>query len=70
VEGLLSVAVLARRVGLTAKALRHYDRIGLFPPASVDDAGYRWYQPERLETARSIARLRAVDVPLDTPTRE
>lgn len=62
---MLSVGTLARRAGLTPKALRHYDRIGLFAPASVDDAGYRWYRPEQLDAARLIGRLRAVDVPLD-----
>src|SRR5262249_2847800 len=33
-EMLLSVGHLARRSGLTTKALRHYDRIGLLLPAS------------------------------------
>jgi DNA-binding transcriptional MerR regulator len=64
-DGLISVGRLARRVGLTAKALRHYDRVKLFEPALVDDAGCRWYTPQQLETARLIASLRAVDVPLD-----
>jgi DNA-binding transcriptional MerR regulator len=65
----LSVGQLARRAGLTAKALRHYDRIGLFTPAAVDAGGYRRYAPEQLETARLIARLRAVDLPLDDVRR-
>ncbi|WP_329569597.1 MerR family DNA-binding transcriptional regulator [Kitasatospora sp. NBC_01266] len=33
---LITVGQLARRVGLTAKALRHYDRVGLLAPAVVD----------------------------------
>jgi DNA-binding transcriptional MerR regulator len=66
---LLSVGRLARRAGLTAKALRHYDRIGLLRLAHVDAAGYRWYDPERLATARLIAMLRSVDVPLDDVRR-
>jgi DNA-binding transcriptional MerR regulator len=64
VDGLLSVGHLARRAGLTTKALRHYDRIGLFTPHLVDESGYRWYAVEQLATAWLIARLRAVDVPL------
>src|SRR3954471_7550172 len=40
----LSVGQLAAAAGMTAKALRHYDRIGLFAPDDVDgDTGYRWY---------------------------
>jgi DNA-binding transcriptional MerR regulator len=64
VDGLLSVGHLARRAGLTTKALRHYDRIGLFVPHLVDETGYRWYAHDQVATARLIARLRAVDVPL------
>ena len=56
---------LARRAGLTTKALRHYDRIGLLRPDFVDDAGYRWYSPAQVEDARHIAVLRSVDVPLE-----
>ncbi|MDT4910887.1 MAG: MerR family transcriptional regulator, thiopeptide resistance regulator [Pseudonocardiales bacterium] len=65
----MSVGQLARRAGLTAKALRHYDRVGVFAPASVDTAGYRWYTPDQLAAARLIARLRGLDVPLDDVRR-
>lgn len=68
-DGLLSVGQLARRAGLTAKALRHYDRIGLLRPTRVDDAGYRWYDPARVAVARRIALLRSVDVPIDDVRR-
>ncbi|MDQ2750081.1 MAG: MerR family transcriptional regulator [Pseudonocardiales bacterium] len=67
--GLLSVGSFARRAGLTSKAVRHYDRIGLFRPAFVDDAGYRWYSPDQLRAARLIAELRALDLPLDDVRR-
>ena len=66
---LLSVGQLARRSGLTAKALRHYDRIGLLHPAVVDAAGYRWYEPSQVPAARRIATLRSVDVPIDDVRR-
>jgi len=59
------VGQLARRAGLTAKALRHYDRIGLLHPAEVDAAGYRWYDPDQIAVAHRIAVLRSVDVPID-----
>jgi DNA-binding transcriptional MerR regulator len=67
--GLLSVGSIARRAGLTTKAVRHYDRIGLFRPTLVDEAGYRWYSPDQLAQARLIAVLRAVDVPLEDVRR-
>jgi DNA-binding transcriptional MerR regulator len=64
--GLLTVGRLARRVGLTAKALRHYDRIGLLMPATVDPAtGYRYYTADQVEQAGLVALLRSVDLPLE-----
>jgi DNA-binding transcriptional MerR regulator len=62
----LAIGQVARRTGLTVKALRHYDRVGLLPPAHVDPAtGYRYYDPAQLEVARLVHLLRSVDVPLD-----
>jgi DNA-binding transcriptional MerR regulator len=66
---LLRVGALARRAGLTPKAVRHYDRIGLLRPAVVDEAGYRWYSPDQIDTAQRVALLREVDVPLDEVRR-
>jgi DNA-binding transcriptional MerR regulator len=62
---MLSVGEVARRTGLTPKALRHYDRLGLLSPAVVSDDGYRWYDEQQVSTARYIGRLRELDVPLD-----
>ena len=63
---LITVGQLARRVGLTAKALRHYDRVGLLAPALVDPGtGYRFYGPDQVAHARLVQLLRSVDVPLE-----
>jgi DNA-binding transcriptional MerR regulator len=63
---LLSIGKLARLSGLTTKALRHYDRVGLLSPARVDTVtGFRSYAADQVVLARRIARLRAVDLPLD-----
>lgn len=63
---LLTVGLLAVRSGLTAKALRHYDRIGLLRPVSVDeDTGYRRYHPDQIPQARLVSLLRSVELPLD-----
>lgn len=65
-SGQLSIGALARLSGLTAKALRHYDRLGLLSPARVDAVtGFRFYAADQVTPARRIARLRAVDLPLD-----
>jgi DNA-binding transcriptional MerR regulator len=51
--------------GLTAKALRHYDAVGLLAPASVDPAsGYRRYSADQVDAARLIRRLRGLELPV------
>src|SRR5262245_15605237 len=65
-KDLLSIGRFARLSGLTIKALRHYDEIGLLRPARVDDAtGYRYYALAQARDAEAIRRLRLLDVPLD-----
>jgi DNA-binding transcriptional MerR regulator len=61
----LSIGEFARRSRLSLKALRLYERRGLLQPARVDPhTGYRWYRESQLYTARLIAMLRLVDMPL------
>jgi DNA-binding transcriptional MerR regulator len=65
-DELLTIGTMARRSGLTTKALRHYDAIGLLRPIDVDAVtGYRRYGAEQVAPARTIRRLRDLDVPLD-----
>ncbi|MEU5697286.1 MerR family transcriptional regulator [Streptomyces aurantiacus] len=60
-----SIGEMARDGGLSASALRFYDRAGVLVPAWVDPvSGYRWYEPEQLEEARLLARLRRAGMPL------
>jgi PPM family protein phosphatase len=62
---LLTIGDFARAAGLTPRALRLYDRLGLLPPAAVDpESGYRFYDPAQLRRARLVAALRRLDMPL------
>lgn len=64
-DDLLNVGPFANRAGLSVHALRHYDALGLLKPTEVDpDTGYRRYSTSLLTTARLIADLRWLDVPL------
>lgn len=66
-DDLLAIGHFARLTGLSVGALRHYDELDLLRPARVDPAtGYRSYRREQLEAARTIVRLRDLEVPLDT----
>ncbi|TMR97382.1 MerR family transcriptional regulator [Nonomuraea basaltis] len=55
------IGQLARMAGVSERTLRHYDKIGLLVPATVDSAtGYRWYgvaELSRLERIRGLQRL-------------
>lgn len=49
---MLTIGRFADATGPTAKALRHYDEIGLLVPAPVDpDNGYRYYDTAQIEDA-------------------
>ena len=51
--------------GLSIKALRNYDELGLLEPAHVDDdTGYRYYTLGQTNRAEAIRLLRIVDLPL------
>lgn len=64
-DELMTIGDFARAAGLTAKALRLYDDLGLLRPARVDaGSGYRRYVPAQLERARLVARLRLLGMPL------
>jgi DNA-binding transcriptional MerR regulator len=65
-DDLLSIGRFARLTGLSVGALRHYDELDLLRPADIDRfTGYRRYRRAQLETARTIARLRDLEVPLE-----
>lgn len=64
--GLRSIGALARQSGLSVSALRFYDAAGILRPAEVDaTSSYRWYTAEQVTTARLIASLRRVSMPLN-----
>jgi DNA-binding transcriptional MerR regulator len=66
----LTIGRLARLSGLTTRALRHYDKLGVLRPAAVGDAnGYRLYDRGQVEVARQIRVLRELEVPLDEVRR-
>jgi DNA-binding transcriptional MerR regulator len=63
---LVPIGRFAAASRLSLKALRIYDRLGLLRPAHVDaESGYRYYRADQLRTARLVALLRRLDMPLD-----
>lgn len=55
----------AEIAGMTAEALRHYDRTGLVKPVYTDGkTGYRYYSEPELVRLKTIALLKQMDLPL------
>ncbi|ALO11979.1 MerR family transcriptional regulator [Streptomyces venezuelae] len=50
--------------GVTARTLRHYDEIGLLPPAGIGANGHRYYEEHQLLRLQQILVLRALGVGL------
>ncbi|MFM0731924.1 MerR family transcriptional regulator [Paraburkholderia sediminicola] len=59
----LSASEAARRLGVSAKALRLYEQRGLVTPARTV-SGYRTYGPDEMNRAAEIAALRALGLSL------
>lgn len=59
-----SIVEVARMSGVTSRTLRHYDEIGLLPPAGIRSNGYRYYEQEDLLRLQQILVLRELDVGL------
>jgi DNA-binding transcriptional MerR regulator len=63
---LMPIGRFSRLTGLSVKALRHYDELGLLRPATVDpQTGYRSYSSAQVGQAEAIRTLRRLELPLD-----
>ena len=60
-----SVGEVARRTGVTVRALHHYDEIGLLKPSGRTVAGYRRYDYADLERLQRILAYRELGLSLD-----
>jgi MerR family transcriptional regulator, copper efflux regulator len=57
---LMTVGELARRTGLSIKAIRQYEALGLIYSAGRSEAGYRLFDDSALWCAQVIQRLRSL----------
>ncbi len=60
-----TIGEAARRTGTTPKTLRHYEGLGLLPPAIRAPNGYRRYRPEDLNRVAFIRRAKALGLTLE-----
>lgn len=62
----MTIGDFSRATRLSAKALRFYHRVGLLEPAVIDPVNhYRLYESAQIPEARTVQRLRSLDMPVD-----
>ena len=60
-----TIQQLAQLAGVTRRALRHYDQIGLLKPAHTTQAGWRLYGPAQVDRLQQILFYRALGLELE-----
>ena len=61
---LMTVVEVSRRAGVTRKALRVYEDLGLVRPVERTEAGYRLYDDEAIRRLHLIARAKSLGLTL------
>jgi DNA-binding transcriptional MerR regulator len=59
-----STTDVARMARVSSRTLRHYDHVGLLPPAGTGDGGLRWYGRDELRRLQHILLLRELGLGL------
>lgn len=54
----MNIGEAAKASGVSAKMIRHYESVGLFPEAARTDSGYRQYSDKEVNTLRFIRQSR------------
>ena len=62
----MTIKEMSELTGVSARALRYYDEIGLLNPNGRSEAGYRLYDEKELEVLRQILYFHELDIPLRT----
>ena len=60
-----SVKDVSEMTGVSIRALRYYDEIGLLKPTELTDAGYRLYDNKALERLQEIMFFKELEIPLE-----
>lgn len=56
----MNIGTVAARSGVSTKAIRYYESIGLIPPAPRSDNGYRHYSDRDVQKLKFVQRARGL----------
>ena len=76
-QGYMTAGAVAKKMGVTVRALQHYDKEGLLPPSALSEGGRRLYTDKDIIKLHQILSLKHLGfslddirdrlIPLDTP---
>ena len=61
----MKIGQISTASGVSQRMIRHYEKIGLIPPAARRDSGYRDYDERDLHTLHFIGRARDLGFPIE-----
>lgn len=61
----MKIGELSAAAGVSERMIRHYEKIGLIPPAPRRESGYRDYGERDVATIRFIRRARDLGFPIE-----
>ena len=64
-RGLLQIGDVAERTGLSLRTVRHYEEVGLLPPAERSPGGFRLYDEATVERLLVIKKMKPLEFTLE-----
>lgn len=64
-QGYMTVGEVAKKMGVTARALQYYDREGLFSPSCISEGGRRLYSDKDIVKLHQILTLKSLGFSFD-----
>ena len=61
----MKIGAISNATSVSQRMIRHYEKIGLIPPAARRDSGYRDYDERDLHSLRFIGRARDLGFPIE-----
>jgi len=64
-RGLLQIGDVAERTGLSLRSVRHYEDVGLLPPADRSPGGFRLYTDAAVERLLVVKQMKPLEFTLE-----